>query len=260
MRSRGIDGYEEYGRLLARDPAEYLALSSSLSITVTDFFRDKDLFSILQSKIIPSISTSKSISKIPAQKKKLQIWCAGCATGEEPYSVAMLIHNFVAQNQQIGIAENDVTILATDRNPSSIQVAKEGTYPEATLKNVPSELKSKYFHQIDFKIQQSKHPNAKPTADLQSYQVDQKLKELINFETSDLTLMYPKMESFDLILCRNVMIYLDKRSRDRLLSKFHWALKSDGYFIVGQSEIILGGLFKLFKPIFTNERVYQKHH
>ncbi|MEW6604441.1 MAG: protein-glutamate O-methyltransferase CheR [Thermoproteota archaeon] len=224
MRAKKIQSYREYDRLLSSDPKEYVELTSLFSVTVTEFFRDIELFELLKSNILPSLSN------------EIKIWCAGCATGEEPYSVAI-----VASELQ-RISGQRISILATDINPDSIMVATAGIYEEKSLKNMPAELKAKYFRKVGEN----------------SWQVDSKIRDSVVYNVNDLDKSAPPASDLDVILCRNVMIYFDSGSRERLLQKFYDALKPKGYFVMGQSEIMMGRAFSLFKTVYPKERVYQR--
>jgi chemotaxis protein methyltransferase CheR len=211
---------------MLKDPFEHAALTSLFSVTVTEFFRDREFFELLKARLLPSL----------ARSNRVKIWCAGCATGEEPYSIAILAQ------ESLQDSSGRVKIFATDINPDSIRFAKEGMYEEKSLKNVPEDLKAKYFRRAgkDF------------------WQVGQEILDAVDFEAGDLDRMAPPAKELDMILCRNVMIYFDRASRESLLKKFHDALKPQGYFVMGQSEIMTGKAFSLFKSAWPRERVYQK--
>lgn len=224
MREKKIQSYTEYARLLSSDPTEYAKLASLFSVTVTEFFRDAEFFELLKSKLMPVLS------------EEIKIWCAGCATGEEPYSIAI-----IASELQRILGQH-IQILATDINPNSIRFATIGIYEEKSLKKIPQELKTKYFHRVGEN----------------SWQVDSKIRHAVVYSVHDLDRSESPALDLDLILCRNVMIYFDRESRDKLLRKFYDALKPKGYFVMGQSEIMTGKAFSLFKTIYPKERIYQK--
>ncbi|AFU57957.1 putative chemotaxis MCP methyltransferase CheR [Candidatus Nitrososphaera gargensis Ga9.2] len=230
MRAKGIRTYQEYAKLLSNDPVEHATLTSLFSVTVTEFFRDIQLFHLLRTTLLPSMVHSNRITKI---------WCAGCATGEEPYSVALVASELL----QTMPGSHRLSVFATDINPNSIRFARSGIYEERNLKNISDEIKSKYFQQVTGK---------------KSWQISPQIREAIIFNVGDLAKVAPPASDLDMILCRNVMIYFDKESRERLLKKFYDALKPKGYLIMGQSEIMIGRTSSLFKTIYTRERVYQK--
>jgi chemotaxis protein methyltransferase CheR len=223
MREKKVQTYRDYACLLSSDPDEHAALTSLFSVTVTEFFRDAEMFELLKSKLLPSLSG------------EIKIWCAGCATGEEPYSVAI-----IAGESQTMLGQR-VSIFATDINPDSIKSAKAGIYDEKNLRNVPSEVKAKYLRKVG-----------------DSWQVDSRIRDAVIYNICDLDKSTPPALDLDMIICRNVMIYFDRDSRERLLKKFYDALKPKGYFVIGQSEIMRGKVFSLFKTVYSKERVYQK--
>jgi len=238
MRARGMKSYQEYANLLSTDPSEHAALTSLFSITVTEFFRDTNFFEMLRCNILPSM-----MSENRSGTNEVKIWCAGCATGEEPYSIAILAKELTGQR-------SDIRIFATDVNPESIKLAASGIYEQRSLKNVPDNLMAKYFHSIP-----SKYDNDK----LKYYQVSEEIRSAVIFNTGDLANIAPPASDLDLILCRNVMIYFDKESRDKLLRKFSDSLRPKGYFVMGQSEVMAGKAFSIFKTVHPKERIYQKN-
>jgi chemotaxis protein methyltransferase CheR len=227
MRARKVQNYREYASLLSNDPNERAALALLFSVTVTGFFRDIELFALLESKLLPSLT----------QSNEIKIWCAGCATGEEPYSVAIIASELLQRT-----SDPHFSIFATDINPDSIKFAIDGMYEEKSLKNLPTELKTKYFHKSGENL----------------WQIDSRIRHKVNYNIGDLDKSEPPALGLDMILCRNVMIYFDRDSRERLLRKFYDVLKPNGYFVMGQSEILMGKAFSLFKTLYPKERVYRK--
>jgi chemotaxis protein methyltransferase CheR len=242
MRARGIRSYQEYSNLLSADPSEKAALTSLFSITVTEFFRDINFFEMLRFKILPSILFENSSTK--SGSSEVKIWCAGCATGEEPYSIAILVSELINQES------HRIKIYATDINPDSIKIARTGIYEQRSLKNMSNDIMSKYFCGI---------PSKKDNDKLKYYQISQAMREAVVFNSGDLATLASPTSDLDIIMCRNVMIYFDKGSKDKLLKKFYDALKPKGYFVMGQSEIITGKTFSIFKTIHPKERIYQKN-
>lgn len=241
MRARGMRTYHEYANLLSTDPSELAALTSLFSITVTEFFRDTNFFEILKSRILPSMLSN---SKSGADKGEIKIWCAGCATGEEPYSIAILADQLASHGQR------KIRIFATDINPNSIQIAQSGIYEHKSLKNVSDDLLSRYFKSL---------PTRQDNVKLKYYQVGKETRDAVVFNAGDLAKIVPPATDLDMILCRNVMIYFDKESREKLLRKFCGVLKPKGYFVMGQSEVMTGRAFSIFKTVYPRERIYQRN-
>jgi len=225
-----LKNYIQYVSLLNRNPSEYFELFRTLSINVSEFFRDKDVFEILSRKIIPALLNEGNYSPI-------RIWCAGCATGEEPYSIAILLseiskkHNF-----------RFLRIIATDKSSKAIEFGKIGKYHNSALKNLPIFLLNKYFT---------------PSEDKEYFQVSDKLKDLVDFEVSDI-FSDPPPKEINAIFCRNLIIYVNRDMHSELFTKFHSSLKKRGYLVLGKSETIFSESSKLFKTISPPLRIFMK--
>jgi len=224
MRSVGVVDGSEYAKLLASDAAEPTLLFKSFSINVTEFYRDLFVWQLISSKVIPEIAKKRTT---------LKIWSAGCASGEEPYSIAILLREALGQKAKF-------SVIATDINAEAIIRAKKGQYTTQNIKNLTSDLVSKYF------ISNGKD----------SYTVNDSIKELVTFEQGDI-LSY-LVDKADVITCRNVLIYYDKPAQELIFRKFHKSLQNDGYLVIGQDETMMGvESSKLFSCAFARERVYK---
>ena len=224
MRSVGVVDGSEYAKLLASDAAEPTLLFKSFSINVTEFYRDLFVWQLISSKVIPEIAKKRTT---------LKIWSAGCASGEEPYSIAILLREALGQKAKF-------SVIATDINAEAIIRAKKGQYTTQNIKNLTPDLVSKYF------ISNGKD----------SYTVNDSIKELVTFEQGDI-LSY-LVDKADVITCRNVLIYYDKPAQELIFRKFHKSLQNDGYLVIGQDETMMGvESSKLFSCAFARERVYK---
>lgn len=235
MKIKGISDYSKYALLLNSDSQELTELLQSLSINVTNFFRDVQIFNTFSNTVIQSlISRTKQFDTI-------RIWSAGCATGEEPYSVAILFKEAL-ENQKGPLVE----ITATDVSQKAINLAKIGLYSGLSIKELSPQLIAKYFHIIKDKDDKS----------LQ-YQVSENIKSRVNFKVDDI--LSNSIHSYDVIFCRNVLIYYTKDAHDLILKKFYNSLKNSGYLILGMDETMLGRkVERLFSPISIKERIYQR--
>ncbi len=227
LRLKGLNNYFQYLDLLDKDPMECNALAKAISINVTEFFRDKDVFSVFSNEIIPKLFEEKLYSSI-------RIWSAGCATGEEPYSLAILL-NEAAKKQR-----RSFKIFATDINSSAIEFAKQGKYPLMSLKNLPHELLEKYFHQTD----------------KNQYEISQEIKNFVTFNVGDISSF--SVSYLDVIYCRNVFIYYAKETQDLILEKFHSLLKNTGFLILGMNENMRTEQAHMFESIVPRQRIYRK--
>ena len=222
LRTRGVRDYSEYSELL--DSAESGALFKSISINVTEFFRDKEVFSYLTQDLLPKISEKTST---------IRIWSAGCATGEEPHSLAILLNEICKKQSK------SFKIFATDISSKAVETAKTGIYPSLALKNLPPELFTKYF-----------------TAKQDGNHISDEIRSNITFNVADLTTFEIKL--LDVIVCRNVFIYYTKETQDMILKKFHSCLKDTGHLVLGMDEGIRAEQTKLFESINPRLRIYRK--
>lgn len=174
-----------------------------MTINVSEFYRNRKRWEILQNKISPQLLEDN---------KRLKIWSAACSTGEEPYTIAMVLSNFLPLSQ--------IRILATDLDVNCLQKAKIGVYPERSLHEVPSEMKEKYF-----------------TKEGSFYRVKDAIKQTVNFKKHNL-LNDPYDSNFDLIVCRNVLIYFTEEAKEQIYKDFSKALRPGGILFVGSTEQI----------------------
>lgn len=232
VRATNSESYRAYLKLLKKDPQEYEFLIDNLTVNVSEFFRNPETFRTIEKGVIPSIVKYRSGSLI----RSIRIWSAGCAAGEEAYSLAILLHRALKTD----FNKYRVRIIGTDIDAQSLEKARKGIYNENSLKNLDPGTKERYFLKQGDK-----------------YQVIDELKSIAQFKHHDL-ISSSKIEFFDLIVCRNVMIYFKKDIQEQLQLNFYKALEKGGYFIIGKSETVLGAASNLFRPYNTRERLYIK--
>ena len=219
----------EYANLLQNEPDEINSLYDSLSINVTKFYRNKHVWKTFSSNIIPKLLNSSKINNT------IRVWSAGCATGEEPYSIAIMF------SEALKNTNYKIKIIATDINFQLLQDAKKGVYSFNTLQNLDPNLIKSYF------TKEGKH----------QYKVNKKIKDLVSFHLGDIV-TYP-LSYLDVIFCRNLLIYYSKDSQNLILKKFHQVLKENEFLVLGMDESMLGHkIANSFLPIFPRERIYQK--
>lgn len=226
MRSTNAADYNEYLRYLKANPPELEVLRKALTINVTEFFRDGDVYDILRKEVLPDLF---------AKRKRLRIWCAGCSTGEEPYSIAMIIHEMMTQNKELS-----GQIFATDIDKIVLAKAQEGIYSQKAMAKLSESQIHRHF---------TKMPDG-------NYQVKDHLKELIRFRPHDLMSGAPISRWLDLITCRNVTIYFTEKQKDDLARLFHGALVSDGYYIMGKTEYLGRQVENLFVAKNSVQKVF----
>ncbi|MBV9168584.1 MAG: PAS domain-containing protein [Chloroflexi bacterium] len=222
---------EQYARYLRRHPEEYERLAASFLIKVTDFFRDPDLFTYLREQVLPRV-----IDDARDRGNELRLWSAGCATGEEAYSLAILVGELLGDE----LNNFTVRIFATDLDPEAVGFARRGVYPNSALKNVPEETRLRYFTQLD-----------------SAWEVRKQLRSMVVFGHHDLAQRAP-FPRIDLVLCRNVLIYFTPELQRRSLQLFAFALREDGYLVLGKAEgsSPLPEYFQLVQPKL---KVFRRH-
>lgn len=201
MRSQGFSGYREYLQVLKREPEQLDRFLNHLTINVSEFYRNPNQWEILQERVLPEI-----LRLNPRPKT----WSAGCAAGEEPYTLAMLLREAVADPLP--------RILATDIDQRALSRAQAGVFQERSLEHLPPYFVKKYFQRVG-----------------DTYQIVDDLKKMIIFKKHNL-LRDPFDHNFDLILCRNVMIYFTGEARETLYRRFRAALKPGGVLFTGSTE------------------------
>ncbi len=220
----------EYVDRLRSDPAELNSLYKDLLIGVTRFFRDAEAFDRLEQHILPQL-----IGKLQHENDELRVWIAGCATGEEAYSVAILIHEQLAR---LG-GRFRAKVFATDVHRASLEVASAGIYSEESLADISAERRAKYFTHV-------KH----------GYQVSQELRQMVVFAPHNIIRDAP-FTKLDLVTCRNLLIYLEPLAQKKALALFHFALHVGGVLLLGPSESP-GELADEFDAIDERWRIYSK--
>ncbi len=200
----GASSYAEYTDMLKKDKIKFEQFVNFLTINVSEFYRNTDQWKLMDEQTIPKL--------LKEQRKPIKIWSAACSTGDEPYSLAMAFSKHVPLS--------DIRILATDIDKKVIEHAKVGLYSEKSIANVPDDLKKKYFTKIG-----------------SSYQIADEIKRCVTFKEHNLLKdTYPT--DYDLILCRNVVIYFTDDAKDMIYDKFYKSLKNHGVLFIGSTEQI----------------------
>lgn len=207
LRKNKVSGYQEFIDILKRDKEIYDSFVTYLTINVSEFYRNPLQWQTLEKEIIPLL--------LERFGKPLKIWSAACSTGDEPYSLAMLLSDFLPLNQ--------IQILATDMDQEVLSKAKKGCYTEQSIKGLPKRYRDKF---LDIDADGTVH-------------VSDKLKSCISFKQHDLLKDgYPK--GVHMIVCRNVMIYFTEEAKEKIYHRFSASLSSQGILFVGSTEQIIG--------------------
>lgn len=221
---------EDYISYLLRNPKEVHALFKDLLIGVTKFFRDPESFEIVRQIVIPDIFKNA----LEKGNKSIRVWVAGCSTGEEAYSIAMLIREYMDTNHQ----DMEVKVFATDIDKDAIEFAGIGLYPDSIAADVDVRLLSRYAEK-----------------QATGYQIKRNIREMVVFALQNL-IKDPPFTKIDLILCRNLLIYFQPFLQKKVLSIFNYALVPNGYLFLGSSET-LGDLTDMFEPMNSKHRIYK---
>jgi two-component system, chemotaxis family, CheB/CheR fusion protein len=225
-----ISERDTYVDFLRNNPQEVDALYNDLLIGVTAFFRDPEAFEMLAAQVLPKL-VERAHADAP-----LRVWVPGCASGEEAYSIAMLLlERFQAQSKP-----PTMQIFATDVDERTLEVARQGVYPES----IAATLSRERLHQFFVKV------------DRQHYQVNKQLRDSIVFAAQNLIADAP-FSQLDLISCRNVLIYLEPEVQEKVISLLHFALIEDGYLLLGPSESI-GRAIGMFQPLSKKWSLFRR--
>ncbi len=230
MNLRKIGDMGDYVKSLEEHPGEVEALYHDLLIHVTGFFRDPETFAALADKVFPEITRNRGRRESP-----VRVWVPGCSTGEEAYSLAIALMEFLGRKA----GEVPIQIFATDIFAEAINKARAGRYLEGISSDLSAERLDRFFVKMDG-----------------GYQVSKFIREMCVFATHDLT-KDPPFSNVDLVSCRNVMIYLGQESQRRAMAVFHYALKPAGFLLLGKSEAI-GRVPDLFAPVDRKHKIYSK--
>ncbi len=224
-----IEQLSNYVHYLQNKPAEINALYNDLLINVTSFFRDSEAFEALKSKIFPVITKAKS----PVEP--IRVWVAGCSTGEEAYSIAICLQEFLEKQAH----KQPVQIYATDLSETVIEKARLGIYTSSQIADVSPERRQRFFVQVEG-----------------GYQICKTVREQCVFARQNL-ISDPPFSRLDLITCRNVLIYLGTSLQKKLLPVFHYGLKGTGFLMLGTSETV-GDFLDLFSLVEKKNKIYSR--
>jgi two-component system CheB/CheR fusion protein len=229
MQMIGVDDYADYQDYLEVHPDEFANLFNFLLINVTSFFRDQAGWEYIGSEVIPQIVSRKE------PNEPIRVWSAGCASGEEAYTVAILLA------EAIGIEQfrERVKIYATDVDEEALNQARQGSYLEKDLPGLTSEQIERFFDQVDDR-----------------YIFNKELRRSVIFGRHDLIQDAP-ISKIDLLICRNTLMYFNAETQSRILSRFHFALQEGGFLFLGKAEMLLTHT-GIFAPANLKCRVFTK--
>ncbi len=230
VRISGCRTPEDYITLLKKDDVEIRKLVDALTINVTEFFRNHTTYAKLRDIALPGIFGTKK------DDKTIKIWSAGCASGEEPYSISIMLKRFFPEE----LEKFNISLVATDVDEKILKKAGEGIYTRDKLAGVNPMLIEAFFD----------HEEGR-------YRLSDDIKKMVSFRREDI-FREEMPGGNDLIICRNMLIYFSKEKQEWVLKEFWKNLNPGGFLILGRAEILIGESRKLFTTICPRERIYRK--
>lgn len=233
-RSAGCQSHTDYLNLLASRPEEISELLKELSIGVSEFFRDPGVFSCLQLKLLPAL-----IKKVmPSPKRPIRVWSAGSSCGEEAYSISILLEGIL---EHVPYA-SAYHITGSDIDIPSLETARLGMFTQDKLKNVPAVYLEQFFDE----------PDSEGKSKIRT-----SCRSRVSFIQHDLFSDFCEHD-FDLVLCRNVLMYFSSSNQEKVLRLITRALRPGGFLVLGQVDRLIGSVSKAFDAAYPDERIYQK--
>ncbi|UKO97969.1 CheR family methyltransferase [Nostoc sp. UHCC 0870] len=229
MQLLNIETFGDYLNYLEVDPEEFNHLFNTILINVTNFFRDATAWEALVEQVLPHIIKGKK------HTDQIRIWSAGCASGEEAYTIAILMAEMLGADQ----FRQRVKIYATDVDEEALKQARQAAYSAKDIHPIPQDLRQKYFQVINNR-----------------YVFQSDLRRCIIFGRHDLLQDAP-ISRLDLLVCRNILMYFNSTTQGRILTRFHFALKNTGYLFLGKAEMLLS-YPNLFTPLDLKNRIFTK--
>ncbi|HOU35900.1 MAG TPA: CheR family methyltransferase [Candidatus Omnitrophota bacterium] len=231
IRALGLPSYSEYLRTLISSPGEYDRLFEVLCINVSEFFRDPEVWVKVRKLFETAIRNKKA-----GHEKSIRVWSAGCANGEEPHTIAILLREILGAE----LSGFTVEIIGTDVDKKAMETARAGEYEKNSLKNMDKALADKYC-----------------PCKAGVCKVDDRIKNMITIKYLDLT-TNDLVTDCDFVFCRNVFIYFDRGLQEQILMKFYNGLKPGGHLIMGKSETLIREATTIFDAVDAENRIYRK--
>ncbi|MBA3444590.1 MAG: protein-glutamate O-methyltransferase CheR [Gemmatimonadales bacterium] len=232
MRACGVHTFADYQAALDASPAEYERLKDAITINVTRFYRNADTWNLLRGSFLPEVCEGFG--------GEVLAWSAGCSSGEEPYTLAVLLADHFdrrGRSERLG----KVTVDATDIDRQCLQLARAGRYRKEALADVPADLAARYFE-----------------IDGGGCRVIERVRQRVVVRSLDLSSDPPPRRNYQLILCRNVLIYFERAAQERLLLAFVEALAPGGILVLGKVETLFGAARERLTLLDPRERVYRR--
>lgn len=225
LSAAGASSFKDYCALLDRDPSEYTRLFSNLTVKVSEFFRDPPVFEFLDEEVRRDFSPAEGV----------RAWCCGCACGEEAYSLAILLSEFLGAD-----ALRHTKIFATDLDNEAVDAARTGRYREESVTNVSAERRDRYFFRDDG-----------------CYKVKYNVRNLVKFGSLDIV-RSPSISKVNILFCRNVFIYFNKTLQEKVFEKLDYAINPGGLLVLGKVEVVPSSFSSGYIRAGKGMNVYRK--
>jgi len=222
--------YKDYYNLLLKSAEEEKQLKETLTVNVTELFRNPEMFESVRTNVLAELIKSKGENRV------LKIWSAGCSNGEEASSIAIMLREFLGAS----FKKYNISILCTDIDEDSLAKAEKAVFNPKTLEKISKERLDRFFVKTD-----------------NNYMLNDELRKLLKVKHHDM-ISDPKLSGFDLIFCRNVTIYFEQKLQEILYMNFYNALNEGGYFVMGKTESLVGPVGSMFKAVDLKERIYRR--
>ena len=232
LRALNLHTYRQYQRHLLQDPDEFARLVDTLTINVTDFFRDPPVYELFRTKVVPEIVARKKAGR----QRTIRVWSAGCATGEEPYSLAMCFLSALGPD----VSAFMLSVIGTDLDPNALARAAKGEYDVAKLSHIPKADQVRYLDVTDG-----------------TFRFRPEVTTHVKFRRLNLFTDEP-IKVVDVIFCRNVFIYFTREQQAKVIDGFTRGLARSGYLVLGRSEKMAPGLMGRFELVSGRDRIYRR--
>jgi len=233
MRACAVEGYTEYRERLKQDPVELEKLKDALTINVTRLYRNPETWAKLRETVLPAL--------LKLRESGIRVWSAGCSSGEEPYTLALCLAEEAERAGRSGWAARS-TIIATDIDEAVMAKARAARYPAASFMEMPPALADRYFRPVDGGDRE----------------VVGAIKRMVEVRRQDLLRDPAPGAGFDLVVCRNVVIYFDRDGQERLFDRFADALAPGGYLLLGKVETLVGPAREKLELVDVRERIFRR--
>lgn len=228
MRARGVHSYRDYSKLLEHDADEYDRLVDTLTINVSKFYRNPEVWDLIRAQVLPELFAFRS--------PLIQVWSAGAASGEEAYTMSMILNEYAAEH---GVRADRFRILGTDIDRDSLAYAQRAEYTDFAMSDIDPAMRDRWFDSDGV------------------YRLKPEARRNVRFSRLDLMRdEYPKGQH--LIFCRNVIIYFERAVQEELFRKFHDALVPGGYLVLGKVEALFGSAAGLFQTVANRHRIFRR--